>query len=114
MNNRTLKKITLTWLSKEEKKQNYICFFGNNINSVTLDGSFDLQDLINEIHLITKGDLNIKIKKELNKFISGRQKEFSTITKKQKEKWAKMIEEAMTSLLGDSDIFYDNIPNEIK
>ena len=112
MGNKTLKEITLAWLSKEQKKQNYICF--NNLNSVTLDGSFDLQDLINEIRLVTKEDLNIKIRKKLNKFISKRQKEFPTITKKQKEKWAEMMKEAMTEVLGDSDIFYDNIPDEIE
>jgi hypothetical protein len=50
MNKDNLKNIMLEWLKKEENDHNYTCFFDNNLSSVTLDGSFDLQDLIDRIY----------------------------------------------------------------
>jgi hypothetical protein len=55
MNKDKLKNIMLEWLKKEENDRfNYICFFDNNLSSVTLDGAFNLQDLIDRIHTITQ------------------------------------------------------------
>ena len=48
MNKKAIKNIVLKWLEKEENEHNYVYFFNEDLNSVTLDGSFDSQDLINE------------------------------------------------------------------
>lgn len=54
-----IKNVTLEWLRKEENDHNYISISNEDLTSVTLDGSFNLQDLIDKIHSITQCNLFI-------------------------------------------------------
>lgn len=49
----------------------------------------------------------------LNTFISDRKEQFPEVSPKQKEQWLELIYNQIKNTLGDNDIFYDNMPEDV-
>lgn len=56
----------------------------------------------------------VDVNKCLEIFISDRKDKFPKVTDKQKKKWIKNIETNIDDMLGDNDIFFDHIPEDVE
>lgn len=58
--------------------------------------------------------MDINIKEALENFLRERKEKFPNVTKEQKIFWVKSIEEHIKDMLGDNDIFFDFLPEEVE
>jgi len=58
--------------------------------------------------------MKLDVKEALKEFLDDRKDRFPKITEKQKKEWVKNIEGYLSYSLGDSDVFYDFKPDDVK
>ena len=83
------------------------------------DGKFNYkcgQDALNDIgKYFEEGDIKDSvISKYLNTFLEDRKDKFKNITKNQIKNWESRIEDNLSDMLGDNDLFYDNMPSDVE